>query len=188
MSAFKEAPRSPEGGSPTLVYTMGAARGMSVVVFYILLMFIVLVVEFYGPSAGYVPYLYPLLEILLLLFLLRYASTRYRIDSTTLYAQRILGGRRVPLEEIRKIQYANLRELGPVGISSSWGWRGRAWSPIVGKMDSVATVSRGLLVSAGEVPVFISPVDAVAFRRELSRRVRSVSGAAAPDESPIVAK
>ncbi|MCI4345718.1 MAG: PH domain-containing protein [Thermoplasmata archaeon] len=185
MTAYRPIPGSPSGGAPTLVYTMPAARGISVVVFYIALMFIVLAVEFYSPSASYVPYLYPLLEVLLLLFLLRYATTRYRIDGHALYAQRILGGRRVPLEEIRKIQYANLRELGPVGLSASWGWRGRGWSPVVGKMDSVATVSRGLLVSAGEIPVFISPVDAVGFRRELSRRVRSVGGGAPPDEPPV---
>ncbi|MCI4334659.1 MAG: PH domain-containing protein [Thermoplasmata archaeon] len=165
-------------GTPpnSLIFRMPAAKSMGVIVFYILLMLIVLGAEFYSPSASYVPYLYPLLEIVLLLFLLRYATTGYRVDGASLYASRILGGRRIPLEQIRKIQYANLRELGPMGITMSFGWRGRGWSPTVGKMDSISTVSRGLLVTAGEVPIFISPVDAIGFRRELSRRVRSAPG------------
>jgi hypothetical protein len=161
---------------------MPAAKSLGVVIFYIFLMLIVFVAEYYeGGSAGFLPYLYPALEIVLVLFLLRYVTTGYRIDSEELHASRLLGGRRVPLELIRKIQYANLRELGPVGISMTWGWRGRAWSPTVGKMDTVSTVSRGLLVTAGDVPVFISPVDVIAFRRELSRRVRSVAGALLDD-------
>lgn len=158
-------------------FRMTSAKSIGVVIFYIVLMLIVLVAEYYSPSTGYIPYLYPALEVALVLFLLRYVTTTYRIDTEQLHATRLLGGRRVPLELVRKIQFANLRELGPVGISMTWGWRGRAWSPIVGKMDTVSTSSRGLLVTAGEVPVFISPADPVAFKRELSRRVRSASGA-----------
>jgi hypothetical protein len=168
----------PSATPPAHVYRMPASKSLGVVIFYIFLMVIVFIAEYYeSGSSSYLPYLYPALEVVLVLFLLRYATTGYRIDSEELRASRLLGGRRVRLELIRKIQFANLRELGPVGVSMTWGWRGRAWSPTVGKMDTVSTVSRGLLVTAGEVPVFISPVDVVAFRRELSRRVRSVSGA-----------
>ncbi len=113
----------------------------------------------------------------------RYLSTSYRVDDTSLSAWRLLGGRRVRLDEVRKIEYASLRDLAPTGgLLGSWGWRGRMWSPVVGRFDSIYTdASRGLLVSAGDVPLYISPRDPDAFARELSRRVRSYSGRLAVD-------
>ncbi len=113
----------------------------------------------------------------------RYLSTSYRVDDTSLSAWRVLGGRRVRLDEVRKIEYASLRDLAPTGgLLGSWGWRGRMWSPVVGRFDSIYTdASRGLLVSAGDVPLYISPRDPEAFARELSRRVRSYSGRLAVD-------
>ncbi len=113
----------------------------------------------------------------------RYLSTSYRVDDTSLRAWRVLGGRRVRLDEVRKIEYASLRDLAPTGgLLGSWGWRGRMWSPVVGRFDSIYTdASRGLLVSAGDVPLYISPRDPEEFARELSRRVRSYSGRLAVD-------
>lgn len=117
-----------------------------------------------------------LLIVAILFFLVRYLSTSYSIDSVSLRAFRILGGRTVRLDRIRKVEYANLRDLGTVGTYSLWGWRGRVWSPTIGRFDTVHTRSQGLLITAEEVPVFLSPRDPEAFRRELSRRVRSVTG------------
>ena len=42
--------------------------------------------------------------------------------------------------------------------------------------DAIYTDSRGLLVTGGSVPLFLSPHDPTAFARELSRRVRSYTG------------
>jgi hypothetical protein len=109
--------------------------------------------------------------------LARYLSTTYRIDDRDLRAWRILGGRRVRLEEVRRIEYASLRELSPTGLFGAWGWRGRMWSPMIGRFDSVHTeAALGLLVTAGDVPLYISPRDPQRFARELSRRVRSYTG------------
>lgn len=115
--------------------------------------------------------------------LARYLSTSYRVDDSTLSAWRILGGRRMRLDEVRKIEYANLRDLAPTGgLLGSWGWRGRMWSAQLGRFDSIYTdAAHGLLVSAGDVPLYISPTDPAAFARELSRRVRSYSGRLAVD-------
>ena len=110
-----------------------------------------------------------------LFLLFRYFSTNYAIDHRYLRARRILGGRRVTLAEIRKIEYMRLRDLSPTGFFGSWGYRGRMWSPLVGPFDAVYTDPTGLLVTAGGVPVFISPRDPVGFARELSRRARSFS-------------
>lgn len=122
------------------------------------------------------PYVSDVLAGLLVVFLARYLSTRYWLDTDHLTAWRLFGSRRVPFERIRRIEFGNLRDLAPVGFFGSWGWRGRMWSPLLGKFDSVYTVSNGLVVSGGEVPLFISPKDAEGFARELSRRVRSVVG------------
>jgi Bacterial PH domain len=111
-----------------------------------------------------------------LLFLLRYLSTTYRIDGTYVRAWRVLGGQRVPLKQIRRIEFASLRELSATGFFGAWGWRGRMWSPRIGKFDSIHTETSGVLISGGDVPLFISPDDPTAFAEELSRRVRSVSG------------
>jgi hypothetical protein len=110
------------------------------------------------------------------LFLVRYFSTIYTIDDTHLRAWRILGGCRVALSDIRKIEFSALRDLSPTGFFGAWGWRGRMWSPQVGHFDSIHTEARGILVTGGVDPLFISPRDPVAFARELSRRVRSYSG------------
>jgi len=120
------------------------------------------------------PLVAEVLDAALILYLGRYLSTRYSLDSRTFTAARLFGSRRIPIEEIRHIGPASLRDLAPVSFIGSWGWRGRMWSPRVGAFDSVHTVSEGLLLSGGEgVPVFISPKDPAAFVAELDRRVRS---------------
>jgi hypothetical protein len=109
-----------------------------------------------------------------IVYLGRYLSTRYRLSPFTFSASRLFGSRRIPIEEIRHVVPANLRDLAPASFFGSWGWRGRMWSPQVGPFDTVQTVSEGLLVYGGTgVPVFISPTDPGAFVTELSRRVRS---------------
>ena len=138
------------------------------------------------------PFINEVLAALFVIFLVRYTSTRYRLDADRLHAWRAFGSRTVPYESVRRIVYANLRELGPVSYIGSWGWRGRMWSPFVGKFDSIYTVSSGLMIFAGAVPLFISPKDPPAFARELSRRVRSYTGpleedvGAPPDLAPAV--
>lgn len=122
------------------------------------------------------PFINEILAGAFLLFLLRYVSTRYWIDADRLHAWRLFGSRSVPLEEIRRIEFGNLRDLTPVGLVGTWGWRGRMWSPTLGSFDAIHTVSSGLVVSAGAVPLFISPRDPTQFARELSRRVRSYTG------------
>ena len=140
---------------------------------YVVLLLIILVI-FRGSSVQiWVPYT---LFALVLLLLARYLSTVYMIDDTHLHARRILGGRRIPLDEIHQIDYASIRDLSPVGFFGSWGWRGRMWSPRVGTFDSISTDTFGLLVTPGEYPLFVSPTDPAGFARELSRRVRSFSG------------
>ncbi len=48
---------------------------------------------------------------------------------------------------------------------------------MIAASDEIYTdAARGLLVSAGACPVYISPKDSTAFARELSRRARSYSG------------
>jgi len=124
-----------------------------------------------------------LVLLLFVVFLLRYVSTFYALDDSYLHARRILGGRRILLEKVRKIEYSSLRDLGSSsGIFGSWGWGGRMYSPQVGPFDSVYTeAARGLLVSGDGLPLYISPVDVPAFARELSRRVRSYTGRLAVD-------
>jgi hypothetical protein len=115
--------------------------------------------------------------ILATLFLLaRYLTTSYLIDDTYLYARRIFGSRRVPLRDVRKIEFTRLRDLSPTGFFGSWGYRGRMWSPYIGKFDGIYTDPDGLLVSEADVPLFISPHRAEQFARELSRRARSYAG------------
>jgi len=126
----------------------------------------------------------------LFLFLARYASTYYLLDDRALHARRLFGSRTVPLEDVRQIQLANLRDFGPVGFFGGWGWRGRMWSPFLQTFDAIHTVSPGVLVTAGEVPLFISPKDPAEFGRELSRRVRSYNpevdvSAYSPSRRPV---
>jgi hypothetical protein len=148
---------------------------------YVFLLIVLLIVL---PSSSFVtiawvPYA---LAVFLLAALARYLSTTYRIDDRELRAWRILGGRRVRLEQVRRIEFASLRDLSPSGFFGAWGWRGRMWSPLIGRFDSLHTeAALGLLVSAGDVPLFISPRDPEGFARELSRRVRSYTGRLAVD-------
>ncbi|MCI4352939.1 MAG: PH domain-containing protein [Thermoplasmata archaeon] len=150
---------------------MVAQLSVGVVVFYLLL---IVAITYLGAARLALPWVAELLVTALILYLGRYLSTRYRLDAHTFTASRLFGSRRIPIEEIRHIAPANLRDLAPVSFIGSWGWRGRMWSPQVGSFDTVHTISDGLLVTAGDrVPVFISPKDPTAFRTELSRRVRS---------------
>jgi hypothetical protein len=104
-------------------------------------------------------------------------STTYRIDAKWLRAWRVLGGQRVELKQVRRIEFASLRDLSATGFFGAWGWRGRMWSPQIGHFDSIHTETSGLLITGGSVPLFISPENPAAFAEELSRRVRSVGGA-----------
>jgi len=140
---------------------------------YVVLILIVLVIFRTSTAQYWVPYV---LIALVFLLLARYLSTRYVIDEAYLHAYRFLGGRRLPLEDVRQIEYASIRDLSPLGLFGSWGWRGRMWSPRIGTFDSIYTDTFGLLVSPGEFPLFLSPADPAGFARELSRRVRSFSG------------
>lgn len=127
---------------------------------------------------------------LFLFFLVRYLSTSYSINDTHLRTWRIFGNRRIPLDEVEKIEYSSIRDLGPTGFVGSWGWRGRMWSPVIGPFDAVYTdPAKGILVTAQGVPIYISPGHLEEFARELSRRVRSYSGplevdAGAPPREP----
>ena len=151
---------------------MHAAIPLSTVGFYILLVALLLYADSRNPTGGF-PFVVTFLIAVILVFLARFLTTEYLLDAEFLRARRLFGSRRVRLEEVRKIEYGNLRELGGVSFFGGWGWRGRLWSPVVGAFDSISTVSRGLLVSEGRVPVFISPKDVDGFARELSRRARS---------------
>jgi hypothetical protein len=160
------------------------ARGRvsyAVVGTYVVMMLIVLLVlpSSVVISIRWVPYA---LAAFLLVALVRYLSTSYRIDDLQLRAWRIFGGRRVELEQVRRIEFASLRDLSPTGFFGAWGWRGRMWSPLIGRFDSIHTeATGGLLITAGDVPVYISPRDPEGFARELSRRVRSYTGRLAYD-------
>ncbi len=151
-----------------------APRSAGTIGFYVVLLLLLVYVAVLPSSILPSPLLAYFLAAVLLLFLARNLSTRYRLDPDALTAWRLFGSRRIEYDEVRKIEFANLRDLGPVSFFGSWGWRGRMWSPIIGPFDSVYTISRGLLVSAGKAPLFLSPRDPVAFARELSRRVRSL--------------
>ncbi|MCI4332024.1 MAG: PH domain-containing protein [Thermoplasmata archaeon] len=157
------------------VYHQPAPISFGMLAFYLLLMVLLIYASSRGTFSSF-PFITELLIGVFLLFLVRSAATRYRLDAEELVAWRIFGNRRIRLETVRKIEYANLRDLGPVGMFGSWGWRGRLWSPIVGSFDAIQTVSSGLLVTAGTHPLFISPKDPDAFAQELSRRVRSYTG------------
>ena len=127
----------------------------------------------FGTSSAWVPIA---LLVAIAFLVVRYLSTGYRIDDEYLRARRILGGQKLRLDQVRRIEYAALRDLSPTGFFGSWGWRGRMWSPVLGRFDAVYTEPAGLLVTAGDIPLFISPRDLPGFARELSRRVRSYTG------------
>lgn len=156
-------------GSDSGRYVSIAPRSIPVVALYVIL---AAALYFYRNSIS-TPWAFDLLSLVLVIYLARYLTTYYVLDSDELKARRLFGSRRVRFEEIRAIQLANLRDLGPVGLVGTWGWRGRVWSPIIGTFDTVHTVSPGVLVTAGKVPVFITPRDPAGFARELSRRARS---------------
>ena len=139
--------------------------------YFLLLAVVFLVLK--SPSAE--PWVQDFLGVVVLLFLLRYLTTTYTIDATYVRAWRILGGQRVRLKQVSKVEFGSLRDLSATGFFGSWGWRGRMWSPRIGHFDSIHTDSAGVLISGGKVPLFISPDDPDAFAEELSRRVRSVS-------------
>lgn len=173
------------GPARTQVYAQSAVHSAPVIGVYVGLVLAMLFVYYRGYSGLISDLLAPFLALVLLVYLARYSSTRYRIDGVRLYAWRLFGSRRMRLDRIRKIQPANLRDLGAVGFLGTWGWRGRVWSTLVGAYDTVHTESRGLLITGSGVPLFISPRDPEEFQRELSRRVRSANGGVAPDEGPV---
>ncbi len=152
---------------------------MGVVVTYGILLAAVLYILLPERSVASLTAVYALIA-LLVFFLARYLSTYYVLDDEHLRAWRLLGGRRIALEEVRRIDYARLRDLAPTGGwfgVGSWGWRGRMWSAAIGEFDAISTdAALGLLVTAGDVPLYISPNRPEAFARELSRRVRSYTG------------
>ncbi len=158
---------------------MPARLSAAVVGAYAFLLLLIALVLGPRSVAGYlwVPYF---LGAVTVFFLVRYLSTRYTIDDSFLRAWRILGGRRIPLEEIRGIEFANFRDLSPTGSAiglGAWGWRGRVFSPVIGEFDAIFTEpAHGLLVTAGTHPLFLSPRHPEEFARELSRRVRSYTG------------
>jgi hypothetical protein len=150
---------------------MQARLSVGIIVFYFILIGAITYLSTYRLTS---PLVSEVLDAALILYLGRYLSTRYILDSRNFIAARLFGSHRMSIEEVRHVAVANLRDLAPVSFIGSWGWRGRMWSARIGPFDTVHTASEGLLVSGGEgVPVFISPKDPDAFVAELSRRVRS---------------
>jgi hypothetical protein len=161
-------------------YRAGGIISYFVVGFYLVLLALALLVV-RAPASD--PWVGWILGVLVLLFLARYLSTSYVIDHEYLRAWRILGGRKVRLKDVRRIEYASLRDLSATGFWGSWGWRGRMWSPRIGRFDSIYTETKGLLVTAGDFPLYISPKREDEFAQELSRRVRSLGGRLISDSS-----
>ncbi len=151
----------------------------------LLLVIVLVLVPRIAPSDAWVSYV---LVALTVFFLVRYLSVTYTIDDEYLRAWKLLGGCRVALDEVRGLEYSSLRSLAPTGGwfgVGSWGWHGRMWSPSIGEFESVYTdPARGILVTAGALPLYISPARLEAFARELSRRARSYSGPLAVDVDP----
>jgi hypothetical protein len=152
----------------------GAPVSIGVVVLYVVLIILILYATEHSQFSSN-PVVPEFIVAVILLFLARYASTYYVLDDRALHARRLFGSRSVMLDEVRGVQFANLRDLGPVSFFGGWGWRGRMWSPFVQTFDAIHTVSAGILVMGGDVPLFISPRHAAEFGAELSRRVRSYS-------------
>jgi Bacterial PH domain len=161
-------------------YLQHAGISVAVIAVYVVLGLIIIALGFHGGGLA-ANWGAVLVLIVIGIFGARYLTTTYLIDADHLTAWRIFGTRRIPLESIRRIEYGNLRDLGMVGFFGSWGWRGRVWSPLIGKFDAVYTNTAGLLITAETIPLFMSPKDPTAFARELSRRVRSYSGRLAAD-------
>jgi hypothetical protein len=163
-------------------FRMGGRISIAVIVTYAILLVLLIVVVAPDAPGVYSWALYVLVG-LTLVFLGRYLSTRYTIDDSHLRARTLFGGRRIPLEDVRAIEFASLRDLAPTGgFFAAWGLGGRMFSPAIGEFELVFTdAAKGLLVTAGAYPVYISPRDRDAFARELSRRVRSYTGPLAKD-------
>lgn len=151
---------------------VGAPISVAVVVFYLVLIGLIAYATGHTRFSSN-PIVPEFLVAVIFVFLARYISTYYVLDDRALHARRLFGSRSVQLEEVRQVQLANLRDLGPVSFFGGWGWRGRMWSPFLQTFDAIHTVSAGVLVSAGEVPLFVSPKHPGEFAEELSRRVRS---------------
>jgi hypothetical protein len=183
MTQQPERPAATEQ-APEERYRMRAKLSPAVVGVYLFMMLLIGLVVGPRSTSSYGWALYFLLAVTAL-FLVRYLSTRYWMDDSFLVAWRILGGRRISLEEVRAIEYASLRDLAPTGGVlgiGSFGWRGRMHSSSIGEFDSIYTeAALGLLVTAGAYPLYISPVRPDEFARELSRRVRSYTGDLAKD-------
>ena len=158
-------------------YRMRGRYSSGVVGAYVLLFLLLIFVVAPKVQMGYTWATYLLLGILVL-FLARDLSTEYTLNDTHLHAWTILGGRRVPLDDVRAIEFASLRDLAPTGgFLASWVARGKMYSPTIGEFEMVFTdAAKGLLVSAGPYPLYISPRSPEEFARELSRRVRSYTG------------
>jgi hypothetical protein len=170
-------PPAPKLDAAGRYHAHGTISAITVGVYVVL----ILLIYFFVIPLSSNPYVVYLLVVGTAFLLVRYASTGYSIDDAYLHARRILGGRRVPLSEIRKIEFMALRDLSPTGFFGSWGYRGRMWSPFIGAFDAIYTDPVGILVTGGPYPLFISPRGRAAFARELSRRVRSYTGALAVD-------
>jgi len=153
-------------------FAMGARVSAAVVAGYgLVLALLVLVGRSVIPAADLWA-LYVLIA-LAVLSLVRYLSTRYSLDPTYLRARTILGGRKLPLKDVRSVGPASLRALSPTGgYLASWVWRGRLLSPTIGEFVPIYTdADSGLLVVAEPFPWYISPRRPREFARELSRRV-----------------
>jgi hypothetical protein len=157
--------------SPSRV-RVGAPISASVVFLYVLL---VVIIAYATTRAAFTsnPIVPEFLIGVMFLFLARNVSTYYVLDDRALHARRLFGSRSVPFEQVRMIEFANLRDLAPVSFFGGWGWRGRMWSPMIQTFDAIHTVSPGVLVTAGDVPLFVSPKNPEEFAADLSRRVRS---------------
>ncbi len=156
-------------------YRAGGALSYATIGAYVFLILLLYFVLLHSAAISY-PYGIDAVIAATVFLMVRYLSTSYTIDDSYLRAWRLLGGRRVRLAEVRKIEFLRLRDLAPTGFFGSWGWRGRMWSPMIGTFDALYTDPSGILVTVGEVPIFISPRRPQEFARELSRRVRSYTG------------
>jgi PH (Pleckstrin Homology) domain-containing protein len=182
--SFAPVSRSATSSPADGIYRARGQFSITLIGVYVFLALIIALVVWPDVSSAYrwVPYF---LLGLIVFLLVRYLSTNYTLDDTKLRARRLLGGRTIELDEVRSIEYASLRSLTP---TTGWfgvgplGWHGRMWSPQVGEFDTVYTEpARGLLVTAGTHPLYLSPKAPEAFARELSRRVRSYTGPLAKD-------
>jgi hypothetical protein len=161
-------------------YRAGGELSYVTIGVYVVLILVLYFVVLPSPAISY-PYGIDFVIVVALFFLARYLTTSYSIDDVHLRANRIAGGRKVALADVRKIEFVRLRDLSPTGLFGSWGWRGRMWSPVLGPFDAIYSDPTGILVTAGAVPLFISPRHLDEFARELSRRVRSYTGPLAVD-------